>query len=105
EAEQATQAAQRARSRFVNVWGQQVREAWTRPPGSQPGLSADVRVRVMPTGEVADVEVVRSSGDSTFDRSVELAVLRASPLRVPDDSDQFRRMGLDNIVFRFTPDG
>ena len=105
EEEQLARQAERARSRFVGVWADQVRSAWTRPPGTTDGLEAIVRVRLLPDGEVQSIEIQRSSGDSTFDRSVEQAIRRASPLQVPDDSEAFRRAGLDSVTFRFSPDG
>lgn len=104
EEEQAQAAAERARTRFVSAWSRAVRNAWTRPPGSATGLSADVQVRLQPNGEVISIEIVRSSGDASFDRSVENAIRRASPLSVPDDARAFQRAGLDNITFRFNPD-
>ena len=103
--EEAGQSPRRARSRFVGVWADQVRSAWVRPSGTADGLEAIVRVRLLPNGEVESVEIQRSSGDSTFDRSVEQAIRRASPLQVPDDSEAFRRAGLDSVTFRFSPDG
>lgn len=97
--------AERATSRFPSVWQREVEQAWTRPPGADRGLSADVRVRLRPNGEVVSTEIVRSSGSNSFDRSAENAIRRASPLSVPDDEDVFRRAGFDHFTFRFNPDG
>lgn len=102
--EKAKTAAQRSKLRFVSVWARVVRSAWTRPPSSPSDLSADVQVQLRPSGEVVNIEVVRSSGDLEFDRSVENAIRRTSPLPVPDDAEAFRRAGLDKVTFRFKPD-
>lgn len=104
EEEQAQQAAQQARVNYVRAWGRMVENNWSRPLGSAQGLSADVRVRLQPSGDVVSIEIVKSSGDATFDRSVENAIRRASPLPVPEDAQTFRRAGLDDITFRFKPD-
>ncbi|MCP1674535.1 TonB family protein [Natronocella acetinitrilica] len=93
------------RARYVSLWAERVRNAWTRPPGDITGLSSDVRVNVMPTGSVVSVEVVGGSGDAAFDRSVEQAIRRASPLPVPEDRAEFDRSGLARTTFRFNPDG
>jgi len=44
---------------------------------------------------------VRSSGDPTFDRSVETAVYRAAPLPLPPDSALFDRFR--ELQFIFSP--
>ena len=49
------------------------------------GRSCSVRVTVRSGGYVESVSITQSSGDESFDRSVESAVLKASPLPWPDD--------------------
>ncbi len=80
-----------------------VSEVWSRPQGTPINLWADVRVRLLTTGEVEEVEITRGSGDPVFDQSVRDALHRASPLPVPDD-DAFRRGGSAELSFRFNPD-
>jgi colicin import membrane protein len=61
-----------------------------------------VHVRLTPSGEVLSANVVRSSGNAVFDRSVENAVYKAAPLPLPGDPtlfDNFRE-----IRFVFDPD-
>ena len=70
---------------------------WLRPPGTAVGLKCVVRVSQIPGGEVVQAEIQSSSGSVAFDRSVEDAVLRASPLPVPNDPSLFDR----NIVITF----
>ena len=60
-----------------------VRQNWIVPAGAEEGMSCTVQVRLIPSGDVIQVQVTKSSGDSTFDRSVENAVHKASPLPVP----------------------
>ena len=64
---------------------------WIHPPGVAPGLEANVRVVQIPSGEVVQVEIVTSSGNVAFDRSIEEAALRSSPLPLPKDPSLFDR--------------
>jgi colicin import membrane protein len=65
---------------------------WSRPPSARNGMEALLRVYMVPTGEVVNVEVQESSGNDAFDRSALLAVRKASPFRVPTESRQFERI-------------
>ena len=64
---------------------------WSRPPSARNGMQAIVRVRLVPTGEVVNVEVEESSGNNAFDRSVIQAVQKSGRFLVPADSRQFER--------------
>jgi len=59
---------------------------WIFPASYQKGMSCRVLVRLIPSGDVVSVLIVQSSGNSAFDRSVEMAVQKASPLPVPGSS-------------------
>ncbi len=79
---------------------QRVSRQWVRPPTSRKDLQCTVHVRQAPGGEVLEAKVVRSSGDTTFDRSVESAVYKASPLPAPENVEVFDR----DIEFIFRPE-
>jgi colicin import membrane protein len=108
EAEQALQAqlaeeqAQHALSQYIPHIQAKIQRNWLRPPGSSAGLSCLILVKLIPGGEVVDAKVVRSSGDPLFDRSVETAVLKASPLPLPQDTALFKHFR--EIQFIFIPD-
>jgi colicin import membrane protein len=51
-----------------------VQRNWSRPPSARNNMTAVLRIRLLPTGDVIDVEIVRSSGDFPFDRAAENAV-------------------------------
>lgn len=51
-----------------------VQQRWSRPPSARNHMETVLRIRLVPTGDVVDVEIVRSSGDAAFDRSAEMAV-------------------------------
>jgi len=107
-AEQERLRAQResAMQRIVDQYGlyikEKVQRSWIRPSGSNASLSCSVNVRLIPGGEVVDVKIVRGSGNEAFDRSVEAAVFRASPLPVPKDPEVMEKFR--SITFEFNPD-
>jgi len=78
---------------------ERIRRGWVRQPGMGRGLSCLVEARLIPGGEVIphSVRVIRSSGSSAFDRSVVIAVYKASPLPVPSGQafERFRNLRLD----------
>jgi colicin import membrane protein len=106
-AEQEREAAQRlsAMQQMVNEYVLYIRDkvqrSWIQPPGSGSDLSCTVEVRLIPSGEVIDAQIVRSSGNAAFDRSVEAAVFKASPLPVPPDPDVMERFR--SLRFEFKP--
>ncbi len=68
---------------------QQIVANWSRPVSARNGMRTDLIVHLVPTGEVANVTLVRSSGDLAFDRSAEQAVRRAGRFDVPSDQQVF----------------
>lgn len=106
EAKAKAEQAVRAQSELARVEGlirQKVERNWVRPAGWTKGMECVVRVRLAPTGEVINAMIARSSGSPAFDRSVENAVYKASPLPLPEDKslfEHFREMEL-----RFRPEG
>ena len=49
---------------------------WTRPPSARNGMVSILSIQLVPTGEVAGVSVLQSSGNTAFDRSAMTAVER-----------------------------
>ncbi len=85
---------------YVALIRQRVERNWTRPPSARPGLDCEVQVRQLPGGQVAGVQIGRCNGDEAVRLSIETAVLRASPLPLPDDPSLFER----NLLFTFKPE-
>lgn len=84
---------------------QQVAANWSRPPSARRGMVVELRVSLVPTGRVVDVEVVSSSGDAAFDRSASQAVLKAEPFdRLQELSSQVFEDNFRTFRFRFSPD-
>ncbi len=103
EAQRQREAAQRQRwqTQYVRAITAKIEANWTQPDNWPPGTSCTVRVSQIPGGEVIEARVVHSCGDPFLNRSVENAVLRASPLPTPPDPSVFNR----NIEFVFRPGG
>ena len=88
------------RIEYIAQLKNKIERNWLRPPGTAAGLKCVVRVSQIPGGEVVQAVIQTSSGNIAFDRSVEEAVLRSSPLPVPKDPSLFDR----NIVITFEPE-
>jgi colicin import membrane protein len=106
--QQALEAEQRRQSdrvvdQYIEIIRQKVARNWLKPAGARAGLSCTVSVSLIPGGEVLSARVTRGSGDPVFDRSVESAVLKASPLPLPPDGSLFERFR--EVEFIFTPEG
>lgn len=89
---------QQAIAKYTDLIKQKVARNWLMQPGWQK-LHCTVQVRLIPTGDVADVQVVATSGDPAFDRSVETAVRKAAPLPLPSDPGLFEEMRTITFVF------
>lgn len=68
---------------------QSIGEHWLVPLSANRSLTSELMIRLAPSGEVLDVKVTRSSGDPSLDSSARSAVLKASPLPVPANPDEF----------------
>jgi len=52
-------------------------ENWNRPPSARREMETIIRLQLVPTGRVVGVTILKSSGDTAFDRSVEQAAFKA----------------------------
>jgi len=87
-------------AQYKAIIQQRVQRNWIRPPEAQAGLECGLFVSQIPGGEVVGVRFGRCNGDEVVRRSIESAVLRASPLPPPPDPSLFER----NLVFVFKPE-
>jgi colicin import membrane protein len=85
---------------YVAVLRQRVQRNWIRPPEVQAGLKCEVIVNQIPGGEVVGVRFGQCNADDVVRRSIEAAVLRASPLPPPPDPSLFER----TLKFVFRPE-
>ena len=78
---------------------QKIENNWLRPAINTEGFSCDVFVTQTMTGDVIDVRLKACADNNAFQRSVERAVRKASPLPLPPSPDVFDR----EINFTFKP--
>ena len=91
----------RALEEYIGAIQASVAEHWRRPTGVPTGLACTVNVLQDDSGRVLRVEIIESSGNIAFDRSVEQALRAASPLPRP-----WRRAVFDReVLFLFRPRG
>jgi colicin import membrane protein len=103
EAEQQARAAidSGLRDQWARAISARVQLYWTRPPIAQVGLECVVIVTQLPNGDVTDVMIERCNpNEPTIIRSVENAVLNASPLPRPPNGVPFERV----VRITFIPD-
>jgi colicin import membrane protein len=80
-------------AKALNAWSDAIRrkihENMTLPRAIEGNPSVVFRVTLRPTGEVLSVKLQRSSGQKDFDAAVQRAILKASPLPVPQSGAVF----------------
>ena len=69
------------------------------PPDMPGNPEAIFDVVQLPSGEIIDVQLSKSSGVRAYDEAVQRAILKSSPLPRPDSPDMFRR----NLTLKFRP--
>jgi len=69
------------------------------PPDIQGDPEAVFDVVQLPTGEIIDVQLGKSSGVRAYDEAVQRAIIKSSPLPRPDTPDMFRR----TLTLKFRP--
>ncbi|HKN10415.1 MAG TPA: TonB C-terminal domain-containing protein, partial [Pseudomonadota bacterium] len=69
------------------------------PPDMQGDPEAVFDVVQLPTGEIIDVQLSKSSGVRAYDEAVQRAIIKSSPLPRPDSPDMFRR----DLTLKFRP--
>lgn len=100
--EQAAREASETES-YISAITAALSQRWIIPATARQkdALSAHVRIRLLPGGEVLDVKLVKSSGDRAFDDSAVNAVKSAGRLPVPS-GDLFNKHFRD-ITINFHP--
>ena len=69
-------------------------------PPKSADLSAQVRIVLLPDGEVRSILFLKRSGNQAFDASIEAAINKASPLPVPSDAALFNQFR--SVTFNFS---
>lgn len=102
---EAIEAKRRAgiKADFSSQIKQLITGMWNYPHGVDPKLEVEVRVSVLPTGEVVNVQILKSSNKVALDKSVEKAIYAASPLPVPKDTLVFENE-FRSFIMKFRPE-
>ena len=87
----AAAGRKRALDVYMNLIRNKVRQNWILPQDLQGNPEAVFDVIQLPTGEVLSVKLARSSGNAAYDAAVERAILKASPLPLPEPRSLFDR--------------
>lgn len=98
EAAEAT-ARSRAEADWIRRIQAKVRGNVVVPPDLPGNPEAIFEVVQLPTGEIIDATLRKSSGSRAYDEAVQRAILKSSPLPRPDRADLFQR----NLTLKFRP--
>jgi colicin import membrane protein len=102
QAEARRQAQQSEITKYTSLIKQKITQKWIMYATPSEELVCEVKVRLSPNGDVIVVQIIKSSGDPAFDKSVENAVYRAQPLPVPPlESGLFEEFR--EVIFEFDP--
>jgi colicin import membrane protein len=69
--------------KYMNAIETRIYQNWVMPPSTNSGMFCELKVHLIPSGEVIDIQLSKSSGDPVYDQSVITAVKKASPLPLP----------------------
>jgi colicin import membrane protein len=97
--EAARAGAQGDMDRYKLAIATKVRGKLLRPPGLSGNPEATFEVDQLPSGEVLDVRLKRSSGVPALDEAIRRAILGSSPLPLPANPALFQR----TLELKFRP--
>ncbi|MGE5472017.1 MAG: energy transducer TonB [Bacteroidota bacterium] len=92
ESEQRASANKRGLADYAAKIRGKVRGNIVLPPSIQGNPEALFEVSQLPSGEVLDVKLKRSSGNGALDTAIERAIRKSSPLPKPDNPALFERV-------------
>ncbi len=98
EAEQNAARQAGLEDQYIRMIESRIKQEWNRPLSARPGIDCVVTVVQVPTGDVISARVASCNGDEAVRRSIERAVMDASPLPKPPHPSLFQRNL--NVTFR-----
>lgn len=90
-ARRATAARASALGDYIAKIQAKVRGNWILPQDLQGNPEAIFLVIQLPTGEILNTKLLKSSGNPAYDTAVERAILKSSPLPLPSERSLFDR--------------
>ncbi len=91
KADQASAARASGLASYTGKIRGKVRGNVVLPPNLNGNPTAVFLVTQLPSGEVVAVKMLKSSGVAAYDSAIERAILKSSPLPLPDDKGDFQR--------------
>ena len=85
-------------SYYSNLIRDQVIINWKQPSSAKKGMSAEILITLVPTGEIIQVKLIKTSGNQAFDSSALNAIQKVSKF---EGLDMGRRL-FDNNFRKFT---
>ncbi len=79
---------------------QSISRKWLIPEAVNQDLTCQLLVHLAPGGIVMNVDIIKESGDPNLDRSARNAILKASPLPVPNSVELFDNFRALRLTFR-----
>ena len=83
---------------FSNLIRDQVIMNWKQPSSAQKGMTVEILITLVPTGEIIQVNLIKTSGNQAFDNSALNAVQKVSKF---ENLDMGRKL-FDNHFRKFT---
>ncbi|SDW58890.1 cell envelope integrity protein TolA [Marinobacter mobilis] len=90
------------KDRYLALIRSKLSRAWYKPPSATESMEARLQITLLPTGELARVELVQGSGNAAFDNSALSAARSIGNYPVPQERDTFERY-FRQFTIRFTP--
>tara|TARA_B100000949_G_scaffold234395_1_gene253340 strand:- start:850 stop:1452 length:603 start_codon:yes stop_codon:yes gene_type:complete len=88
---------------YADMIRDQVRMQWNQPPSAKLGMSVELSITLVPTGEIIDVRILKGSGNEAFDRSALIAVERVTKFEGLEMSKNLFDKHFRNFSLLFNP--
>jgi colicin import membrane protein len=100
--QEAAAASGKVVDEYVAKISAKIRRYIVLPPGVSKDIRAEFSVTLLPSGEVLNANLAKSSGNEVYDSAVERAILKAQPLPLPPaEQNMFNRFR--ELRLKFTP--
>jgi colicin import membrane protein len=97
---QAAQVDAGEMNKFKRMIIEAISRRWLIPENTSQDLACQLLVHVGPGGIVLNVDVIKESGNENLDRSALNAIMKASPLPVPEHAELFDNFRSLRLTFR-----
>jgi len=85
-------ASSRGKDAYIGKIRDKIRGNTVLPPSIQGNPEAVFEVTQLPSGEIIDVKLTKSSGNKALDDAIERAIKKSDPLPLPDQPSLFERV-------------